>query len=188
MKSTEKIWHDENSEPPKNYIWAKNGKFFKYINGQWKEISKKAEESGGSGGGDSSSNDVFFVPATIQPKYFINEGSTELIEIKNYTPANYTIFFYNKEDIISLGAPEEVLNSLTQVTIDEAFDDSRSNSPTKGLLINKETFKNTIILSNIEKTANYSYISTYVFDTDMQYFLYKVSDDIFFILSHAELI
>lgn len=40
MKSTEKIWHDENSEPPKNYIWAKNGKLFKYINGQWKEISK----------------------------------------------------------------------------------------------------------------------------------------------------
>lgn len=40
MKTTEKIWHDENSEPPKNYIWAKNGKLFKYINGQWKEISK----------------------------------------------------------------------------------------------------------------------------------------------------
>ena len=46
MNTLKKIWHDENSEPPKNYLWAKEGKLFKNINGQWKEISKK--DSGGN--------------------------------------------------------------------------------------------------------------------------------------------
>lgn len=41
MNLTKKIWHDENSEPPKNYLWAKGGKLFKNIEGQWKEVSKK---------------------------------------------------------------------------------------------------------------------------------------------------
>lgn len=45
MNLTKKIWHDENSEPPKNYLWAKRGKLFKYVNGQWKEISKNSSNS-----------------------------------------------------------------------------------------------------------------------------------------------
>lgn len=48
MELTKKIWHDENSEPPKNYLWAKGGKLFKNIEGQWKEVSKKESEEGGS--------------------------------------------------------------------------------------------------------------------------------------------
>lgn len=45
MSLTKKIWHDENSEPPKNYLWAKGGKLFKNIEGQWKEVSKKDSEN-----------------------------------------------------------------------------------------------------------------------------------------------
>ena len=47
MNLTKKIWHDENSEPPKNYLWAKRGKLFKYVNGQWKEISKNSSNNSG---------------------------------------------------------------------------------------------------------------------------------------------
>ena len=45
MSATKKIWYDENSEPPKNYIWSKGGKLFKYIDGQWKEISENGSDS-----------------------------------------------------------------------------------------------------------------------------------------------
>ena len=129
------------------------------------------------------------MPATIQPKYFIDDGDTEPTEIKNYIPTDYTqflySFLYNKEDIISLGVQEEALNSLTQVTINEAIDDSGSEeSPTKGLPINKEIFKNTIILSYIEKDEDYSIINTYRADSEDEYIVYKISDDIFFILSY----
>ena len=51
MELTKRVWHDENSEPPKNYLWAKGGKLFKNIEGQWKEVSKK---DSGSGDGDRS--------------------------------------------------------------------------------------------------------------------------------------
>lgn len=56
MNLIKKIWHDENSEPPKNYLWAKEGKLFKYVEGQWKEISKK--EDGGEEGGEDEGDDV----------------------------------------------------------------------------------------------------------------------------------
>lgn len=48
MSLTTKIWYDENSEPPKNYIWSKGGKLFKYVDGQWKEISRNDADGGGS--------------------------------------------------------------------------------------------------------------------------------------------
>ena len=54
MELTKKIWHDENSEPPKNYLWAKGEKLFKYVEGQWKEVSKKDSEDEGSGSGSGS--------------------------------------------------------------------------------------------------------------------------------------
>lgn len=47
MKLIKKIWFDENSQPPKNWLWAKGGKLFKNIDGQWKEISKKESEEQG---------------------------------------------------------------------------------------------------------------------------------------------
>lgn len=56
MNLIKKIWHDENSEPPKNYLWAKEGKLFKYVEGQWKEIYKK--EDGGEEGGENEGDDV----------------------------------------------------------------------------------------------------------------------------------
>ena len=56
MNLTKKIWHDENSEPPKNYLWAKGGKLFKNIEGQWKEVSKKGSEDEG---GDSTPTEFY---------------------------------------------------------------------------------------------------------------------------------
>lgn len=58
MNLTKKIWHDENSQPPKNYLWAKGGKLFKNIEGQWKEVSKKDSEDEGSGG-DSTPTETY---------------------------------------------------------------------------------------------------------------------------------
>lgn len=54
MELTKKVWHDENSEPPKNYLWVKGGKLFKYIEGRWKEVSKKESDGGEGGSGESS--------------------------------------------------------------------------------------------------------------------------------------
>lgn len=70
MKSTEKIWHDENSEPPKNYIWAKNG--------QWKEVSKNNSGCdcpgamfvhGTTGPGESPDSPAMFTPNTGEPSW-----------------------------------------------------------------------------------------------------------------------
>ena len=46
MNPTKKIWYDENSEPPKNYIWVKNGiiwQFNKYLR-KWVEYKNKDED------------------------------------------------------------------------------------------------------------------------------------------------
>ena len=49
MNPTKKFWYDENSEPPKNYIWMKNDKQYEFSVSErrWKEISS-SEESGSS--------------------------------------------------------------------------------------------------------------------------------------------
>ena len=33
---TRKIWYDQNDQPPKNYIWYKNGQYLEWIDGKWK--------------------------------------------------------------------------------------------------------------------------------------------------------
>ena len=112
----------------------------------------------------------------------------KVMEIKDYTPdIGYATFLYNKEDIISLGVNEEALNSLAQVTVDEAYDDIYSQPPTKGLNINKDVFKNTIILIGINKGNDIflpSSVNTYSFNIDGGYYVYKISNDIFLILEH----
>lgn len=111
-----------------------------------------------------------------------------MIEINDYTSdIEWAQFLYNKEDIISLGIEEGTLNSLTQVTIDEAYQDSILVSPINGLFINKEVFKNTTILSNVQKgTEDFSpNVMVYHFDGNVQYLLYKISDDIFLILRYT---
>lgn len=49
MDPTKKFWYDENSEPPKNYIWVKNDKQYEFSISarKWKEIGS-SEESGSS--------------------------------------------------------------------------------------------------------------------------------------------
>ena len=110
-----------------------------------------------------------------------------MIEIKNYTSdMEHAFFLYNKEDIISLGIEETSLNSLAQVTIVEAFGDSQLESPTKGLSINKEVFNNTLILMDISQGDEFASgnVNIYSSDTNNDYFVYKLSDDIFLILEN----
>lgn len=148
--------------------------------------AKNSNEGGGEPGEIGS--DVFFVPATIQPKYFVNENSPEPTETKNYTSdITWAFFLYNKEDIISLGIEETELNSLTQVTIQEAFNDANSNSPIKGLSIDKEVFINTIILNTLSKEGpGGSSILIYSTEALGTYYVYKISDDAFFIKEHLQ--
>lgn len=49
MNPIKKFWYDENSEPPKNYIWVKNDKQYEFnvSERKWKEINS-SEESGSS--------------------------------------------------------------------------------------------------------------------------------------------
>ena len=49
MDPIKKFWYDENSEPPKNYIWVKNDKQYEFnvSERKWKEINS-SEESGSS--------------------------------------------------------------------------------------------------------------------------------------------
>ena len=52
MNPTKKFWYDENSEPPKNYIWVKNNKQYKFSVSErrWKEITSDGDGDGGNGG------------------------------------------------------------------------------------------------------------------------------------------
>lgn len=97
MNLVKKIWHDENSEPPKNYLWAKEGKLFKYIEGQWKEISKK-EDDGEEGGKDEGSDlsemkwyEVFLTLSQEKPVAWVASPNgngweeAELIDIDEYS-------------------------------------------------------------------------------------------------------
>lgn len=142
---------------------------------RWVKINGDTDDSDDGGGSDSY---VFFVPATIQPKYFVNGGGTEPIEIKNYTSNNYTVFLYNKEDIISLGVNEEDLNNLDSVELNEAFDDFYTNNGDNGYLIQGIAFKQKIILKEIN--TNSPTIPIYSELTNAC--LYKISDDVFLIL------
>lgn len=134
---------------------------------------KKDDEQGGG----NLSSDVFFVPATIQPKYFDNDDGTGIIEIKDYTPANSTLFLYNKEDIISLGVNEEDLNNLNYVELSDAYDDVDNNNGVNGYSIPIAAFNGKIILNGIETGPH---VIT-IFGGKSCY-IYKIADDIFAII------
>lgn len=146
---------------------------------RWIKIDGDADGNDGGGGGDDSgdNNDVFFVPATIQPKYFINAGSDEPIDIKNYiSPESSSIFLYNKEDIISLGVNEEDLNNLNIITPSNAYNDAVSNNGANGYQIPSIAFMRKIILDSVNIVD--SVINIY----SKTSYIYKISDDIFLIV------
>ena len=99
----------------------------------------------------------------------------------------YAQFLYNKEDIISLGAEEGALNSLPQVTVAEAYDDVTLQSSAKRLSINKEIFKNITVLNTMEKEDEVIQSSVQIYSSNVfgEYVVYKISDDIFFILENT---
>lgn len=152
--------------------------------------AKNSNEGDDGCSGDDSNSDVFFVPATIQPKYFVGDNDAEPVEIKNYTPNIFTQFLYNKEDIISLGVKEGALNSLPQVTIAEAYDDNNLQSPTKSAPINEAVFRNITVLQYMQKEGGpanvQSNVNIYSSNVNGRYVVYKISDDIFLILEHSE--
>lgn len=99
MNTLKKIWHDENSEPPKNYLWAKEGKLFKNINGQWKEISKKTDDGGSS---EPTFDDVVKVlhnelgnesfPYTTWDEIPLLTADSHLTESGSYFKIDFTIY------------------------------------------------------------------------------------------------
>jgi len=144
---------------------------------RWVKIDGDAESDDGGEDGDNS--DVFFVPATIQPKYFINNPNDEPIEIKNY-PHNTgnALFFYNKEDIISLGVNEENLNNLDYIgVLDALYDVAREHH--NGYQIATNAFNEKIILCELDTTRKT--ISIY---GGFRSYVYKISDDIFLIAEY----
>lgn len=122
MNLTKKIWYDENSEPPKNYLWAKGGKLFKNIEGQWKEVSKKESEDEESGSGSMSMYDAWMKAfgdfkvvqndddsiLTIKPALAVINASFDITEHNVDTPIPLTFmnsqansyFTFNSDNII----------------------------------------------------------------------------------------
>lgn len=138
----------------------------------------KAKNSNGESDNDS---DIFFVPATIQPKYFVNDGGTEPIEIENYTPANRgTAFFYNKEDIIHLGVNEEDLNNLNIIGINDAVNDFYDSDKANAYIIQSSVFSRKIILSDISMIDS----TIKIYNSLNNGYLYKISNDLFLILQN----
>ncbi len=144
---------------------------------RWVKINGDTDDS--DDGGGSSSSDVFFVPATIQPKYFVNEEATEPIEIKDYTPDIFISFLYNKEDIISLGVSEEALDNLDYIGIPGAYDDVDDNNGANGYPIERSAFNGKIILS-VLLSRN---VRTY---GEKNCYVYKIADDVFIILESSD--
>lgn len=144
---------------------------------RWIKIDGDLEEDDS---GDDSNSNVFFVPATIQPKYFINDDSTEPVEIENYTPPTYgSTFLYNKEDIISLGVNEEDLNNLNIIGINDAFNDF-NNDIVNGYMM--ETFANEkIILFDLDMGNS----CIHIYNNIDNPYLYKLSNDVFLILQSS---
>lgn len=85
-----------------------------------------------------------------------------------------------------MGIEEGTLNSLPQVTIDEAYDDTELQSPTKSGPINKAVFENITVLRYMEKENGpvQSNVAIYSSNAEGQYVVYKISDDIFLILEY----
>lgn len=67
MNPTKKIWYDENSEPPKNYIWVKNNKQYKFSVSErrWKEITSDDGEGGNTTPSKSDSYIPLYQPAKV---------------------------------------------------------------------------------------------------------------------------
>ena len=102
MELRKKVWHDENSEPPKNYLWVKEGKLFKYVEGRWKEVSKK-ESDGGSGEPSTpckSEQEIIKealdknIEASVEEwnQYFWQEGTPKLTTDDVVYPDAYMVF------------------------------------------------------------------------------------------------
>lgn len=51
MNPIKKIWYDNNSEPPKNYIWVKYDKQYEFdvVSRNWKEVASTSSGTGSSG-------------------------------------------------------------------------------------------------------------------------------------------
>ena len=145
---------------------------------RWVKINGDSDDSDGGGGSD---RDVFFAPATIQPKYFVNDNGTEPIEIENYTSATMgTTLFYNKEDIINLGVNEEDLNNLNIIGIDDAFNDFYGNRD-NAYIIQSSAFNGKTILSDISMIES----TVKIYNSLNNGYLYKISNDLFLILQKS---
>lgn len=54
METQRKLWLDQNNQPPKCYLWYKNGSFWEWINGRWQKV-----DLGGSGGSCECSSQIY---------------------------------------------------------------------------------------------------------------------------------
>ena len=115
MELVKKVWHDKNSEPPKNYLWDKGGKLFKYTEGQWKEISKK------DSGEDSSEKTINFADTLME----LGKVSSEMpVGVAIYdSETNETIYqrapdaflvFEYKDDIYNFGPSDDLVFVLKE--------------------------------------------------------------------------
>ena len=127
---TKKVWHDENSEPPKNYLWAKGGKLYKNVEGQWKEVSKKDSGSGDDSSASGNRVGFPFVGGNIV-------GYVDSINYDNWTLDHGEWVITITGDII---APEDVFDyckNKEQVVLypvleyDENYDYNHSNYKTQ---------------------------------------------------------
>lgn len=78
-KLTRKIWFDENSQPPKDYIWYKQGAFYQWIDGKWKKVHDLTEDDG-SGSGYYTGTSTDEVENPKEGDIFVVEAHEEQID------------------------------------------------------------------------------------------------------------
>lgn len=71
MNPIKKIWYDNNSEPPKNYIWVKDDKPYEFdvVSRNWKEVASTSSGTGSSGASLSGNLLDDWVNAVTQGEY-----------------------------------------------------------------------------------------------------------------------
>lgn len=100
MNPTKKFWYDENSEPPKNYIWVKGGQQYGFnsVNRKWSPINQSVTSNSFSIITDAISNYILYDYGVeerfeyVKPDTYICNDGFEKEEILSFENLPRTLF------------------------------------------------------------------------------------------------
>ena len=122
METQRKLWLDQNNQPPKCYLWYKNGSFWEWINGRWQKV-----DIGGSGGNCECSSQIY-TEAPTDPKegdmLMYNSTSEKTLNLDNLNGIRDVAHGEEGEYLVVTGSAQvNIPVNATQIIIEKRDED-----------------------------------------------------------------